>query len=65
LRYGEKMLTKFYVIYEDKGSDWEMWDFRFATMEDAEKYLYSYWADLDLGQVDYKMDNFQIEEDYI
>lgn len=57
-------LRKFYVIYEDTGGDWEQWNRKFDTIQDAEKYLYSYWADLDLDQVEYKMDNFQIEDEY-
>jgi hypothetical protein len=36
-----------------------------ATRKDAENCLLDYWKDLDLGQEDYKMDNFQIEEDFI
>jgi len=67
LRYGEKMLTKIFVIWEckDKTEDWEKWNWNFKTKKDAENWLLDYWKDLDLGQVDYKMDNFQIEEDFV
>lgn len=65
MRYGEKMMRKIFVIWEDKGGDWEKWDWNFKTKKDAENWLLDYWKDLDLDKVDYKMDNFQIEEDFV
>ena len=63
-------LTKVYTIWEcdDKTDDWTRWNMPktyWATRKDAENCLLDYWKDVDLGQEDYKMDNFQIEEDFI
>ena len=63
-------LTKVYTIWEcdDKTDDWAMWTMPktyWASKKEAENFLLDYWKDLDLGQEDYKMDNFLIEEDFI
>ena len=63
-------LKKVYTIWEcdDKTDDWTRWNMPktyWETRKAAEDYLLDYWKDLDLGQEDYKMDNFQIEEDFI
>ena len=63
-------LTKVYTIWEcdDKTDDWTRWSMPktyWASKKEAEDFLLEYWKDLDLGQEDYKMDNFLIEEDFI
>ncbi len=63
-------LTKVYTIWEfdEKLDDWDMWTMPktyWASKKEAENFLLEYWKDLDLGQEDYKMDNFLIEEDFI
>jgi hypothetical protein len=63
-------LTKVYTIWEcdDKTDDWTRWNMPktyWASKKEAENFLLEYWKDLDLGQEDYKMDNFQIEEDFV
>jgi hypothetical protein len=63
-------LTKVYTIWEfdEKTDDWAMWTMPktyWKSCKDAENWLLDYWKDLDLDQVDYKMDNFQIEEDFV
>ena len=63
-------LTKVYTIWEyvEKIDDWAMWTMPktyWSSKKEAENFLLEYWKDLDLGQEDYKMDNFLIEEDFI
>jgi hypothetical protein len=63
-------LTKVYTIWEfdEKTDDWTRWSMPktyWASKKEAEDFLLEYWKDLDLGQEDYKMDNFLIEEDFV
>lgn len=61
-------LKRVYVIHEYKNNDWEQWDWPkpyWDSKKDAENFLFDYWRDLDLGQEDYKMDNYLIEEEFI
>jgi hypothetical protein len=61
-------LIKHFVIWEnDNSEDWRLLDTfgrKFSTYKQAEDFLLDMWRDFDLTQTDYKMDNYQIEDEY-
>jgi hypothetical protein len=61
-------LIKHFVIWEnDTSEDWQLLDTfgrKFSTYKQAEDFLLDMWRDFDLTQTDYKMDNYQIEDEY-